>query len=81
MKPYASEVPRIIGVRRSLRELVELKKITPGSASLHPGLYAAARIRELKNCNPLHLVHKRGLQSTRSGLNRRALRLSLLPQT
>ena len=32
-----------------IRELARYNYLTPGFASLHPGLYAATRIRELKN--------------------------------
>ena len=35
--------------RRSHSRALFLSALTPGSASLHPGLYAVARIRELKN--------------------------------
>ena len=35
-----------------IRELCRLIGAAPGSASLHPGLYAAARIRELRVFSP-----------------------------
>ena len=39
-------------VRRSHSRALSFIGLTPGSASLHPGLYAAARIRELRVFSP-----------------------------